>query len=87
MEGRRVLYAIGKIKAASAWHADNVAPPQNHWREFVLSELIHKAEDIDADAIIGFDNETDSIVPVKETGVRLKRILATGMAVILPCAA
>jgi uncharacterized protein YbjQ (UPF0145 family) len=52
-----------------------------------LSELIHKAEDIDADAIIGFDNETDSIVPVKETGVRLKRILATGMAVILPCAA
>ena len=30
-----------------------------------MSELIHKAEDIDADAIIGLDYETDSIVPIE----------------------
>ena len=53
----------------------NGAPPQDNWRELVLSELIRRAEDIDADAIIGFDYETDGIVPVEETGVQLKRIL------------
>ena len=87
IEGGRVLYAIGKIKAASAWHAANGVPPQDNWRELVLSELIRRAEDIDADAIIGFDYETDGIVPVEETGVQLKRILATGIAVKLSCAA
>ena len=87
IEGGRVLYAIGKIKAASAWHAANGAPLQDNWRELVLNELIRRAEDIDADAIIAFDYETDAIVPVEETGVQLKRILATGVAVKLSCAA
>ena len=87
IEGGRVLYAIGKIKAATAWHAADGAPLQDNWRELVLSELIRRAEDIDADAIIGFDYETDGIVPVEESGVQLKRILATGIAVKLSCAA
>jgi Putative heavy-metal-binding len=87
IEGDRVLYSIGKIKAASAWHAANGAPPQANWRELVVSELIRKAEEIDADAIIGLDYETDSIVPIEGTGVQLKRILATGVAVKLSCAA
>ena len=87
IEGGRVLYTIGTIKAASAWHAANGAPHQANWCELVLSELIHKAEDIDADAIIGLDYETDGIVPVEETGVQLKRIVATGVAVKLSCAA
>ena len=65
----------------------NGAPPQDNWRELVLSELIRRAEDIDADAIIALDYETDGIVPVEETGVQLKRILATGVAVKLSCAA
>ncbi len=85
IEGRRILHTIGKINAASSWHAANGFPLQDNWREFVLSELIRKAEDIDADAIIGLDYETDSITPVEETGVQLKRILATGMAVKLSC--
>ena len=87
IEGGRVLYAIGKIKAASAWHAANGAPLQDNWRELVLSELIRRAEDIDADAIIDLDYETDSIVLIEGTGVQLKRILATGVAVKLACAA
>jgi hypothetical protein len=37
IEGVRVLHAIGKIKAASAWHAANGAPPRDDWRELVLS--------------------------------------------------
>jgi hypothetical protein len=86
IEGRRVLHTIGRIKAASPWHAASGTLSQDNWREVVLSELIRQAEDIDADAIIGLDYETDSITPV-EIGVRLKRILATGMAVKLSCAA
>ena len=65
----------------------NGAPPQDNWRELVLSELIRRAEDIDADAIIGLDYQNDGIVAVEETGVQLKRILATGIAVKLSCAA
>jgi len=87
IEGSHVLYTIGKIKAASSWHAANGAPPQDNWRDLVVSELIRKAEDIDADAIISFDYETDSIVPIEGTGLQLKRILATGVAVKLSCAA
>jgi len=52
-----------------------------------VRKLIRKAEDIDADAIISFDYETDSIVPIEGTGLQLKRILATGLAVKLSCAA
>jgi uncharacterized protein YbjQ (UPF0145 family) len=86
IDGGRVLYTIGRIKAASAWHAANGEPPQDNWRELIVRELIHKAEDIDADAIISFDYETDIIVPIEGTGLQLKRILATGIAVKLSCA-
>ena len=87
IEGGRVLYRIGKIKAASPWHAAKGAPSQDNWRKLALREIIRKAEDIDADAIIGFDYETDSLIPIGETGVQLKRILATGIAVKVSCAA
>lgn len=87
IEGGRVLYTIGKIEAASAWHAPNGAPPERDWRELALRELIRRAEDIDADAIIGVDYETDGIVPLEETGVQLRRVLATGLAVKLSCMA
>jgi uncharacterized protein YbjQ (UPF0145 family) len=86
IEGGRILHMIGKITAASVWHSANGAPLQGNWRELILRELIRRAEDIDADAIIGVNYETDGVVPVDETGVRLQRILATGTAVKLSCA-
>jgi Putative heavy-metal-binding len=87
IEGRRVLYTIGRIKAASAWHAASGSPSQDNWREVVLSELIREAEDIDADAIIGLGYRNDSPIRNEETGVNLKRVVATGTAVKLSCAA
>jgi uncharacterized protein YbjQ (UPF0145 family) len=87
IDGRRILHSIGKIEAASAWHAANSAPQQENWREFILQELIRKAEDIDADAIICFDCKADNVTLLSETGVPLKRNLATGVAVKLSCAA
>lgn len=85
--GRRVAHTIGRIKAASAWHAEARAPSRDDWRDQILRDLVRKAEDFDADAIIDLEYEPDGVVPVEETGVRLTRWLATGTAVKLSCAA
>ena len=87
LEGGRVLYNIGKIEAASAWHPENSEPLLPNWRELILRELIRTAEDIDADAIIGLDYQNDAPPRSEETGVKMKRIVATGFAVKLSCAA
>lgn len=87
IEGKRVLHTIGKIKAASAWHAAIGGLLQDNWREIILRDLVRNAEEFDADAIIGVDYETDGLVPMDESGVKLTRILATGIAVKLSCAA
>jgi uncharacterized protein YbjQ (UPF0145 family) len=87
IEGGRVLRSIGKIKAASAWHAAPVDAGQEDWREHALRELIQRAEDVDADAIIDVSYETDRVVPVEQTGIPLRRVLATGVAVKLAVAA
>ena len=62
IEGARVLTKLGKIKAATAWHAVGYIPVSNNWRERVLQELVRRAEDIDADAIIGVDYEVEPVV-------------------------
>ena len=87
LEGGRVLYNIGKIEAASAWHPENSEPLQDNWRDLILRELIRTAEDIDADAIIGLDYQNGGAVRIDETGVKLKRVIATGIAVKVSCAA
>jgi hypothetical protein len=87
LEGGRVLYNIGKIEAASAWHPENSEPLQPNWRQLILRELIRTAEDIDADAVIGVDYHNDGAVRIDETGVKLKRVVATGIAVKVSCAA
>ncbi len=87
IEGSRVLYAIGEIQAASAWHPANATPLQQNWQEQILRELIHMAEDIDADAIVGVGYQNDESIRNEETGVKLKRVVATGTAVKLSCAA
>lgn len=86
IDGSRVLYPIGKIMAASGWHAA-VEAQQDDWRETALRELIQRAEDVDADAIIDVNYETDRVMPVEQAGVSLRRVLATGIAVKLAVAA
>lgn len=62
VEGRRIVYEIGKIKASSAWHAANRVPLQTNY-------------------------ETSDVIRDSETGLQLKRVAATGIAVKLSCAA
>ena len=87
IEGSRIIYNIGKIEAASAWHPENAVPREQNWREMILRELVRKAEDVDADAIIAVDYRNDHAIRHGETGVKLKRVVASGMAVKLSCAA
>ena len=87
LEGGRVLYNIGKIEAASAWHPENSEPLQHNWRDLILRELIRTAEDIGADAIIGVDYQNGDAMRIDDTGVKLKRVVATGIAVKVSCAA
>src|ERR1700675_3725218 len=86
IEGGSVLYTIGKIEAASSWHPEGSVPLQDNWRELILRDLIHKGEDIDPDPIIGLDYQNGGLLRIDETGVKLTRIVATGLAVKLSCA-
>lgn len=87
IEGARVLYPLGRIKAASAWHAAGYVPVSDNWRERVLQDLIRRAEDIDADAVIGVDFKVEPVEFQSDGGVELERVLATGIAVKLANAA
>ena len=87
IDGDRVAYPIGKIKAPSAWHGASIHAHLDNWREMALCELIRRAEDVDADAIIDVNYEMDRVVPAEQTGVSLRRVLATGIAVKLALAA
>jgi len=84
IEGGRVLYTIGTIKAASAWHAQGMQPHQTNWQESVMADLICKAEDLYADAIIEVNYQIDDGAGVNDAfGVKRQRILATAVAVKL----
>jgi len=78
---------IGRIEAASTWHPAHGSPLQENWRELVLRELICNAEDIGAGAIIRVDRQNNGVIGIDETGVKLKRLVATGIAVKLSRAA
>ena len=87
IDGGRIAYPIGRIKAASSWHAAAQSDEyQTDWRELALRELIRRAEDVDADAIIDVNYEIDGVMPV-EGFINLSRVLATGTAVKLGVAA
>jgi hypothetical protein len=86
LEGARILYNIGKIEAASAWHPENSDPQQYNWRDLILRELVRTAEDVGADAIIEVDYQNGGVVQIDEIGVKLKRVVATGIAVKVSCA-
>jgi uncharacterized protein YbjQ (UPF0145 family) len=82
IEGGRISTEIGRIEAASSWHAaafESLAK----LREYALRALIQRAEDIDADAIVGLEYDLDAGQPVLESGVAMQRIRVRGIAVTL----
>jgi uncharacterized protein YbjQ (UPF0145 family) len=74
---------IGRIEAASTWHAADNSDWAESRREHAPLNLIRLAEDIEADAIVGLEFEVDSDISMAETGVALARIRGKGIAIKL----
>ncbi len=83
LDGNQTYTPIGRIKAATGWHATGVAPQSGDWKEEALRRLIRTAEDFEADAIVGVDYQVDGVQGRDLEGVELERVAATGLAVKL----
>lgn len=83
IEGGKISTEIGRIEAASTWHAALNSRVEAQWREHALRALIQRAEDIDADAIVGVEYAVDAGLPMEEVGVSLQRVRVKGIAVTL----
>jgi uncharacterized protein YbjQ (UPF0145 family) len=81
IEGGRVLYPIGRIRAASGWRA--VDANGEDCRAVALQRLIAAAQDYEADAIIGVGYEVDGARNLDLGSVPVERVAATGIAVKL----
>jgi uncharacterized protein YbjQ (UPF0145 family) len=83
IDGGRISATIARIEAASNW----VPAIGGEWtesrREHALRNLILRAEDVDADAIVDVEFEIDGDIHRSETGVSLARVRAKGTAVKL----
>ncbi|HVB90393.1 MAG TPA: heavy metal-binding domain-containing protein [Beijerinckiaceae bacterium] len=82
IDGCRILAAIGRIQAASAWHASCSDASHVDWRALALQNLVRAAEEFEADAIIEVDYALDDIESA-ELALPLQRVCAKGVAVRL----
>ncbi|HUZ67097.1 MAG TPA: heavy metal-binding domain-containing protein [Beijerinckiaceae bacterium] len=82
IEGRRILCSIGRIEAASAWHACGVRTSDVDWKALALQKLMQAAEEFEADAIVEVDYAVDDI-ETPDLGLPLQRVCAKGVAVRL----
>lgn len=83
IEGGRIGTEIGRIEAASTWHAAVRGNIEEKLREHALQALIRRAEDVDADAIVDVKYAVDADDAMGENGVALQRIRVRGIAVTL----
>jgi uncharacterized protein YbjQ (UPF0145 family) len=88
VEGSEIVATIGRIQAASGWHASGTAPQQGgDWRLVALQRLIHEAKDCEADAVVEVDYEVDGVRVSDLTDIAIERVRARGVAVRLARAA
>ncbi|TAL81341.1 MAG: heavy metal-binding domain-containing protein [Beijerinckiaceae bacterium] len=83
IEGGRIGAEIGRIEAASTWHATVLDNLEAKLREHALEALIRRAEDVDADAIVGVEYAVDAGDDMGEGGISMQRIRVRGIAVTL----
>jgi uncharacterized protein YbjQ (UPF0145 family) len=83
IDGGRILYPIGRVRAAASWRGGNLGAEASRDKDAALRALIETATDVDADAIVGVGFEVDGVSCLDLTNVDLKRVTATGVAVKL----
>jgi hypothetical protein len=82
----RILYPIGRVRAAGSWHAAGAPCSKDDLKKAALQALILEATEHDADAIIGVDYAVDGAHLTDLTSIGLERVTATGIAVKLASA-
>lgn len=88
--GARIVRPIGKITAASAWRASGCETISRSAAaassdERMLQDLIRRAEDVDADAILAVTYRIEPLL--REGGIPLERTCVAGIAVRILMAA
>ncbi len=83
IEGERINTEIGRIEAASSWPAGALKHLEMELRKRALQALVRRAEDVDADAIVGIEFAVDAGQPMTEGGAAMQRVRAKGIAVTL----
>ena len=86
VDGKSVLYPIGRVRAVSGWRAASAVGDAKA-RDAALQALMREAAEYDADAIIGVSYEVDGGNALDLADVDLTRVVATGIAVKLARAA
>lgn len=85
IEGSHIVGSIGRIEAASAWHAPGNDEGGVDWKQRALERLVAAAREYDADAIVNLDFEVDGL-RADHFAERLERVCASGVAVRLASA-
>lgn len=83
IDGGRILYPIGRVRAASAWRAAGAGQQEATLKDAALRALIETAAEFEADAIVGVDFEVDGAASLDLASIDLQRVAATGIAVKL----
>jgi uncharacterized protein YbjQ (UPF0145 family) len=84
-DGRRTV-AIGRIQAAGPWRAAG-DPGAEADRQTAIDALRREAEDYGADGIVDVRFEIEGCKGCEIDGLRLERVMATGLAVRFVAAA
>ena len=83
VEGGRIVQSIGRVRAATSWHAPGARCARGDWKDEALRALVGAAEDFEADALVGVAYEVDGVVATDLAAINLQRVTATGVAVKL----
>lgn len=83
IKGGRISTEIGRIEAASHWHAATLDGLEAELRKHALQALIRRAEDVDADAIVDVEYDVDAGSAPVDNCVAMRRIRVRGVAVTL----
>ena len=86
LQSDRAQVALGLITAATGWRATD-APVNDHDREIALRALVREAEEFGADGVVGVEFKVETVSGPDQHGVPLRRLIATGEAVLLKAAA
>jgi Putative heavy-metal-binding len=80
LDDGRPMTAIGRIRAPTRWRAAG-DPDAEADRQAAIEALTREAEDYGADAVVDVQFDVEGCKGCEIDGLRLERVIATGLAV------